>query len=64
MIPPEIKGTSIEIGLKGPTHFFGAKLVLEHGHINLSPSHLISCSVINVLTLSRADLGKVYQKGL
>ena len=49
----------LEIGLIGPTHFFGAIAVLEHGHINLSLNHLISCSVVDVLTLSRADVGKV-----
>jgi hypothetical protein len=54
-----MEGKMVEIGLIGPTHFFGAIAVLEHGHINLSPSHLIACSVIDVLTLSRADVGKV-----
>ena len=60
-IPPDYEGKMLEIGLIGPTHFFGAIAVLEHGHVNLSPNHLISCSVIDVLTLSRADVGKVSQ---
>ncbi len=58
-IPSEMEGKLVEIGLIGPTHFFGAIAILEHGHINQSPIHLIACSVIEVLTLSRADVGKV-----
>ena len=54
-----MEGKLLEIGLVGPTHFFGAVAVLEHGHINLAQYHLISCCVLDVLTLSRADVGKV-----
>jgi hypothetical protein len=59
-IPSEIEGKLLEIGLIGPTHFFGAVAVLEHGHVNLSNYHLISCCELDVLTLSRADVGKVF----
>jgi len=49
----------VEVGLLGPTQFFGAVSVLELGKSNIMQAHLVSCRIMDVYTLSRLDIGKV-----